>query len=106
MTNRKTYTDEDILSMKKVTPQIAAAYLNVSDDRIREGIQTGAFPFGTYDTGPGGNKRSFDIRPKALVEYNNHGLRPEVDPNLIAELVVEKFMNVLGGRTNDTVSNR
>ena len=98
MTNRKTYTDEDILSMKKVTPQIAAAYLNVSDDRIREGIQTGAFPFGTYDTGPGGNKRSFDIRPKALVEYNNHGLRPEVDPNLIAELVVNQILTVLGGR--------
>jgi len=92
--------------MKKVTPQIAAAYLNVSDDRIREGIQTGAFPFGTYDTGPGGNKRSFDIRPKALVEYNNHGLRPEVDPNLIAELVVEKFMNIMGEKSNDTVSYR
>lgn len=106
MTNRKTYTDEDILSMKKVTPQIAAAYLNVSDDRIREGIQTGAFPFGTYDTGPGGNKRSFDIRPKALVEYNNHGIRPEVDPVVIADLVIEGLLKVLGGRTNDTVSNR
>lgn len=98
MTNRKTYTDEDILSMKKVTPQIAAAYLNVSDDQIREGLQTGEYRFGICFTGPSGIRRSFDIRPKALVEYNNHGLLPETDPNLIAELVVEKFMNVLGGR--------
>ena len=99
MTSKQTYTDEEILAMRKVTPQIAAAYLNISDDQIREGLQTGEFTFGICVTGPSGSRRSFDIRPRALVEYNNHGLRPETDPNLIAELVVNRILNVLGGIT-------
>jgi|GEM_PF-6947029 len=65
------YTDEDILIMEKVSPKVAAYYLGCSPDNIYLGLQNGVFPFGVairHDI-----EWSYDIRPRALVEYNRHG---------------------------------
>ena len=66
-------TDEEILEMENITAKTAAAYLGMDNSKVYNGLQAGAFPFGTaYNTG---KEWVYDIRPQALVEYNRHGKR-------------------------------
>lgn len=69
----KRLTDEDILSMKRVKPIDAARYLGVDVSTIYYGLQDGTFTFGTAMQSPKSENWIYDIRPKALVEYNKHG---------------------------------
>ena len=64
--------DDEILSVVGSVPvEMAARYLGVPKDFIYGGLQKQALPFGTAILM---NKHwAYDIRPKALVEYNNHG---------------------------------
>lgn len=89
--------DNDILSMKKVTPQIAARYLGVSDDTIRDGLRNGAFMFGSAFKSQKSGKWIYDIRPDSLVKYNRNG---RVSPNLesLADMVAEKIIEKMEGR--------
>ncbi|MDO4495199.1 MAG: hypothetical protein Q4B62_05350 [Clostridiaceae bacterium] len=64
--------DNEILSLKKVTTQTAARYLNMDDVTLRIGLQRGAFPFGTAFKG-NNDRYIYDIRPEALVHYKHHG---------------------------------
>lgn len=66
-------TDEDILAMQKVKPTDAAKYLGVDVTTIYYGLQDGIFTFGTAIESQKSGGWIYDIRPKALVEYNNHG---------------------------------
>lgn len=66
-------TDEDILSMKRVKPADAANYLGVDVTTIYYGLQDGIFTFGTALQSPKSDGWIYDIRPRALVEYNKHG---------------------------------
>lgn len=44
--SKKVYNDEFILSLKKVTVQIAAEYLGISVRNVQAGMQEKMFPFG------------------------------------------------------------
>lgn len=65
-------TDEDIWAYKSVPVRTAAEYLGVSVAFIQNGLQQGSLPFGSCVTGESG-KRTFDIRPQALVQYKHNG---------------------------------
>lgn len=84
--------DSDILTMSKVTPQIAARYLGVSDDMIRKGLQDGRFPFGTAIKSRNSDKWIYDIRPDALVQYKHYGnlLNVDVLINMLSEMLSRK----------------
>lgn len=64
---------EEIMKFKNVPVKIAADFLNVSQEFIRTGIETGAVPFGICVTGPSG-RRSFYINPKQLVDFAVFGI--------------------------------
>lgn len=65
-------TDNDILSINGSVPiDTAQKYLNIPKTMLYLGLQQGVFPFGVAVEGSG--KWIYDIRPKALVEYQNHG---------------------------------
>jgi len=85
--------DSDILSMKRVTPQVAARYLGISDDTLRDGLQDGTFTFGTASKSKKSGKWIYDIRPIALVNYNHNGraLNLEGLADAIAGKVIEKL---------------
>lgn len=69
----KFLTDEEILKMKRVKPTDAAAYLGVDVTTIYYGLQDGIFTFGTAIESQKSGGWIYDIRPRALVEYNKHG---------------------------------
>jgi len=70
-------TDEEILEMENITAKVAAAYLGIDGSKVYNGLQVGAFPFGTaYYSG---KEWVYDIRPQALVEYNRHGKRDLIE---------------------------
>ncbi len=81
------YTDEQILKMDKVTPAIAASYLKINPQTLRDGLIQGIFPFGLAMVTNGSQRTCFDIRPQALVEYNRHGM--------IGQSSLEKVINKL-----------
>ncbi len=61
-------SDEDILSMEKVTPAVAAKYLGMTAVYLRKCIETGRLDFGVCEWGKG-SKRVFHINPQRLVMY-------------------------------------
>lgn len=87
-------TDEYILTLKKVSPQIAARYLGISDNIIYEGLKNGDFPFGTATKGAKG-RWEFDIRPQALVNYNRSGhINMDELANSIANRILAALNNI------------
>lgn len=95
-------SDDYILSLRRVTPQIAAKYLGLSVEKIREGIQDGSFPFGTVVGSREAGKLTYDIRPQALVDYGHRGAAKgsvelsDESCKKIAALVVEQMRAVQG----------
>lgn len=72
--NKNRLTDEEILSMKRVKPTDAAKYLGVDVTTIYFGLQDGIYPFGVaIKSQRESGSWIYDIRPRALVEYNKHG---------------------------------
>ena len=64
-----TYTDEEILSLNRVTTEVAAKYLGTNAPMLRHQIEYGQVPFGTCRKESG--KRTFYINPQILVDYKN-----------------------------------
>lgn len=65
----KKYTDEEIMSMNKITPQVASRYLGIPVRNIHEGLQENAIPVGyAYKK----NEWVYVIFPERLVKYK-HG---------------------------------
>lgn len=65
-------TREDILSIRGSVPvEVAAKYLGVSKSFLYGALQKGVVPIGTAYLAD--KEWSYDIRPLALVEYNEHG---------------------------------
>lgn len=63
------YTDDDIMSMGKVTPQVASYYLGIPVRNIHEGLQGNVIPVGyAYKK----NEWVYVIFPERLVKYK-HG---------------------------------
>lgn len=60
---------DDILKLKNVTPKIAAAYIGMSQDTIRLGLQQQRCPFGFAVHMPESGRWSYHISPEALVKY-------------------------------------
>lgn len=81
--------DSDILSMNRVTPQVAARYLGMSDDMLKELLKDGTFKFGTAWFNEKNGKWFYDIRPKALVDYNNNGQAHNI--NDIVDRLIERL---------------
>ena len=63
--------DEDILKYDNVPPDIAAQYLGTSPQYIRIGLQRGRLPFGTSVDIGGKGKYTYQISPKALINWKN-----------------------------------
>lgn len=78
-------TDTEVLSLSRITPQIAARFLGHSDDFIRDGLIAGVLPFGSAIKTTSGRYK-FDIRPEALVTYKHHGTGIDIDA-LAAKIV-------------------
>ena len=76
-------TDEEILAMDRVLPEIAAKYLDVDTQYIRFGLQQRSLPFGTAVQNPSG-KYSYLVSPGLLVAYKRGTLKIEVH-NFIKE---------------------
>nr|DAD83053.1 MAG TPA: Pyocin activator protein PrtN [Caudovirales sp. ct1Jx6] len=89
-------TDAEILSLKRVTPQVAARYLGISDDTLRDGLRDGTFSFGTASRSAKSGKWIYDIRPVALVNYNNNGRLP-TNVEALAETIAAKIVRKLNG---------
>ena len=71
-------TDDDILNINGSVPvETAQKYLNIPKQMLYQGLQQGVFPFGVAVERRG--KWSYDIRPKALVDYQNHGCQNGLD---------------------------
>lgn len=65
-------TDNDILTIEGSVPVTTAhKYLKIPKEMLYQGLQQGVFPFGVAVMREG--KYTYDIRPRALVEYQNHG---------------------------------
>lgn len=65
-------TKEEILAIEGSLPvEMAARYLGRPKDFIYNGLQKQALPIGTAYIRE--KEWCYDIRPKALVEYNEHG---------------------------------
>lgn len=71
------YTDEDILAMKKVSIKVASEYTGMSKAVIEQGLIDNSLPFGSAVKRL--SKYSYDIRPRALVHYNNFGWMEDKD---------------------------
>lgn len=87
-------TDEEILSSIRVTVATTARYLGMANETVADGLQFGAFPFGTAYQRPSGSW-IYDIRPQALVEYNRSG---RINVDQIAETVAGKVLELLSNR--------
>lgn len=87
-------TDEEILSTNRVTIATAARYLGMANETVADGLQFGAFPFGTAYQRPSGSW-IYDIRSQALVEYNRCG---RINVEQIAETVAGKVLELLSNR--------
>ena len=67
---KTTYTDDEIMSLSRITPQIAACYLGVPVRNIQEGMQFEKLPIGySYKK----NEWVYVIMPERLVRWK-HGL--------------------------------
>ena len=93
---KKAYTDEDILTMKKVTGVIAAKYLGITYDMLcwlmRQDAENGTnkLPIGRAVHR---KQWSYHIFPEALVKYK-HGDNPIASANVKAEFL--ELFNKLG----------
>lgn len=66
---QKTYTDEEIMLMTRVTPQVASRYLGIPVRNIHEGLQEDKVPFGyAYKK----SEWVYVIIPERLVKFK-HG---------------------------------
>ena len=64
------FTDEEIMGLTKVTPQIASSYLGVPVRNIQEGMQNNVLPIGyAYKK----NEWVYVIMPERLIRWK-HGL--------------------------------
>jgi hypothetical protein len=62
------FTDEYILSLDRVTPEIAGKYIGADHEFIRNGLKQRVLPFGSAVLCPGG-RYSYHISPGLLVAY-------------------------------------
>ena len=60
-----------MMKYDNVPVKVAAAYLNVSIEFIRTGIENGTLSFGACVTGQSG-RRSFYISPVKLIKFKNN----------------------------------
>ena len=68
--SKTNYTDEEIMELSKVTPQIASFYLGVPVRNIQEGMQNNVLPIGyAYKK----NEWVYVIMPERLIRWK-HGL--------------------------------
>lgn len=66
---KTTYTDEDIMSMTRVTPQVASCYLGIPVRNIHEGMQENKIPIGySYKK----SEWVYIIIPERLIKFK-HG---------------------------------
>ena len=64
------YTDEEIMEISKITPQIASRYLGISVRNVQEGMQNDKLPIGyAYKR----NEWVYVIMPDRIIRYK-HGL--------------------------------
>ena len=92
--------DEYILKLKRVSPQIAARYLGISDDKIYDGLQDGSLPFGTAFKSKESGKWIYDIRPKALVSYNRYG---RMNTHALADEITQKVISAIYSNNQEAI---
>lgn len=93
-------TDERILAMSNVPPQMAARYLSKGDDFIFDGLRDGTLPFGTAVRSSKSGKWVYDIRPEALVRYKHSG---KMDTTAFANEVVQKILEALNYNRQEVI---
>lgn len=73
-------TDAEILALNRVSPEMAAEYLDKNTKFIQCGLKQGRLPFGCAAECPGG-KWSFHISPGLLVAYKRGTLNITLAPD-------------------------
>lgn len=94
----QTPTDEEILSYTNVPVSVAAAYLGLSPQTVRDGLSQGTAPYGYAVRNQEKGTWTFQISPGALVNYQN-GVLNGLNVTRAVEIMTAEIERLLSARS-------
>lgn len=96
MPSKNALTDEEILKYVNVPTEIAAPYIEWSNQALRAALREGSVPFGSAAQ-PSERNWSYNIMAPALVKYK-HGELPAYSPTKLQSMMVESVEEILAAK--------